>query len=125
MENLWETIAKARGVAINEDFSYSLDGVEYKYRINEKGLEMYEDGQWYSSSRANAFIRGEGKIEREPFRPQRAEVYYTIIHNTATVSYHWGDTTADYERLIAGLVFRTKEEAEAYIPTWKERISNL
>ena len=125
MDNLWETIAKARGVAINEDFSYSLDGVEYKYRINEKGLEMYEDGQWYSSSRANAFIRGEGKIEREPFRPKRAEVYYTIIHNTATVSYHWGDTTADYERLIAGVVFRTREEAEAYIPTWQERINKL
>ena len=125
MENLWELVAKARGVAINEDFSYSLDGVEYKYRINGKGLEMYEDGQWYPSSRANAFIRGEGKIERAPFRPKRAEVYYTIIHNTATVSYHWGDTTADYERLIAGVVFRTREEAEDYIPTWIERINKL
>ena len=125
MENLWETIAKARGVKLDEEFLYSLDGTKYKYRINEKGLEMYEDGQWYSSSRANAFIRGEGKIEREPFRPKRVEVYYTIIHNTATVSYHWGDTTADYERLIAGVVFRTREEAEAYIPTWIERINKL
>ena len=125
MENLWEMIAKARGVEINEEFSYSWDGTSYKYRINEKGLEIYQDGQWYPSSRANIFIRGEGKIEREPFRPQRAEVYYTIIHNTATVSYHWADTTADYERLIAGLVFRTKEEAEAYIPIWQEIISKL
>ena len=125
MENLWEMIAKARGVEINEEFLYSLDAVMYKYRISEKGLEIYQDEQWYPSSRANVFIKGEGKIERLPFRPKRAEVYYTIIHNTATVSYHWGDTTADYERLIAGVVFRTREEAEAYIPTWKERISKL
>lgn len=125
MENLWEMIAKARGVKLDEEFLYSLDGAKYKYRINGKGLEMYEDGQWYSSSRSNAFIRGEGKIERLPFRPKRTEVYYTIIHNTATVSYHWGDTTADYERLIAGVVFRTREEAEDYIPTWQEIISKL
>ena len=125
MENLWEMIAKARGVEVNEEFFYSLDGAKYKYRINGKCLEMYEDGEWYSSSRSNAFISGEGKIERLPFRPKRVELYYTIIHNTATVSYHWADTTADYERLIAGLVFRTMEEAEAYIPTWKERILKL
>lgn len=118
-------IAKVRGVKLDEEFLYSLDGAKYKYRINVKGLELYEDGQWYSSSRSNAFIRGEGKIERLPFRPKRTEVYYTIIHNTATVSYHWGDTTADYERLIAGVVFRTREEAEAYIPTWIERINKL
>ena len=125
MENLWETIAKARGVELNEEFTYSCDYSNYKYRISEKGLEIYEDGQWYSSSLANDFIRGDGKIERLPFRPKRAEVYYTIIHNTATVSYHWADTTADYERLIAGVVFRTREEAEAYIPTWIERINKL
>jgi len=125
MENLWEMIAKARWVKLDEEFLYSLDGAEYKYRINGKGLEMYEDGQWYPSSRSNAFIRGEGKTERLPFRPERAEVYYTIIHNTATVSYHWADTTTDYERLIAGVVFRTREEAEAYIPTWQERINKL
>ena len=125
MENLWELVAKARGVEINEEFLHSWGDVEYKSRISEKGLEIYDDGQWYSSSRANDFIKGEGKIERLPFRPKRVEVYYTIIHNTATVSYHWADTTADYQRLIAGVVFRTREEAEAYIPTWLERINKL
>ena len=123
MENLWETIAKARGVELNEEFKWAY--FTEKYRIRESGLEHLEDGQWYSSQCAIEFIRGEGKIERLPFRPQRAEVYYTIIHNTATVSYHWADTTADYERLIAGIVFRTREEAEAYIPTWQERINKL
>ena len=127
MENLWEMIAKARGVELDEEFLYSLSYSKYKYRINERCLEYYDDdkSEWIFSLCSSEFIRGEGKIERLPFRPKRAEVYYTIIHNTATVSYHWADTTADYERLIAGVVFRTKQEAEAYIPTWKERISKL
>ena len=118
-------IAKARGVELGEEFLYSWSIFTAKLRINEEGLEIYEDGQWCASIHANTFIRGDGKIERLPFRPQRVEVYYTIIHNTATVSYHWADTTADYERLIAGIVFRTREEAEAYIPTWIERINKL
>ena len=125
MENLWETIAKARGVELGEEFLYSWSSFTNKLRISEEGLEIYEDGQWYASSYAHVFIKGEGKIERLPFRPKRVEVYYTIIHNTATVSYHWADTTADYERLISGLVFRTREEAEAYLPTWQERINKL
>ena len=125
MENLWEMIAKARDVELGEEFLYSWSSFTYKLRISEEGLEIYEDGQWFSSSCANVFIKGIGEIERLPFRPKRAEVYYTIIHNTATVSYHWADTTADYERLIAGVVFRTREEAEAYIPTWIERINKL
>ena len=125
MENLWEMIAKARGVKLNEEFLYSWGGLTNKLRISEEGLEVYGDGRWHASSYVRAFIKGEGKIERLPFRPKRVEVYYTIIHNTATVSYHWADTTADYERLIAGVVFRTREEAEAYIPTWIERINKL
>ena len=123
MENLWEMIAKARGVAINEVFKWQ--GSKYKI-TNYEGLLVLEDG-WVKSRSVLSFIRGgdDCVIERLPFRPQRAEVYYTIIHNTATVSYHWADTTADYERLIAGVVFRTREEAEAYIPTWQERINKL
>ena len=123
MENLWKMIAEARGVELDEEFKWS--NLTDKYRIRESGLEHFEDGQWCNSLRAIEFIVGIGEIEKLPFRPKRAEVYYTIIHNTATVSYHWADTTADYERLIAGVVFRTREEAEAYLPTWKERISKL
>ena len=127
MDNLWELVAKARGVELNEEFLYSWGTPRYKYKISERGLEYYNKdvGRWTFSECSSEFIEGVGEIERLPFRPKRAEVYYTIIHNTATVSYHWADTTADYERLIAGVVFRTREEAEAYIPTWIERINKL
>ena len=127
MDNLWETIAKARGVELNEEFKWN----DLTYKITDyDGLLVLDCSgvwMWVKSKSVLSFIRGgdDCVIERLPFRPQRVEVYYTIIHNTATVSYHWGDTTADYERLIAGVVFRTREEAEAYIPTWIERINKL
>lgn len=125
MENLWKMIAKARGVELDEEFLYSLGGAKYKYRISGKGLEMYEDGQWYSSSRSNAFIRGEGTIEKLPFRPQKDDVYYTFCLNKEVIPSEWSDDSIDFARLIAGVVFRTREEAEDYLPPWKERISKL
>lgn len=125
MENLWEMIAKARGVELNEEFLYAWDAIKRKYRINEKGLEIYEEGQWHPSSLANNFIRGEGKIEKLPFRPQIGGRYYTIILNNKASSYEWHGDTSDYARLVLGLVFRTEQEAEAYIPTWQEIISKL
>ena len=125
MENLWEMIAKARGIEINEEFLYSLDALMYKYRISEKGLEIYQDEQWYPSSRANVFIKGEGEIERLPFRPQIGDNYFTTFTNNSVITEMWVDSAEDYTRLITGLVFRTREEAEAYLPTWQEKISKL
>ena len=121
MENLWEMITKARGVKIDEEFEWN--GLRYKITKYD-GLLVLDDF-WVRSDSVVGFIRGGGKFKRLPFRPQRTEVYYTIIHNTDAVSSHWADTTEDYGRLIAGIVFRTREEAEAYINTWIERINKL
>ena len=125
MENLWETIAKARGVEIKEEFLYSLDGAEYRYRINGKGLEMYEDGHWYPSSRSNAFIKGEGKIEREPFVPKMGETYWSYHDEVKPCNYTWTGCLFDCINKITGIVFRTKEEAEDYLPTFKERLKEV
>lgn len=125
MENLWETIAKSRGVEMNEEFSYSWSIFTFKLRISEEGLEVYEDGRWCSSSCANIFIKGDGEIERLPFRPQIGGRYYTTFTNNSVITEMWLDSAADYARLIVGLVFRTREEAKAYLPTWQEKISKL
>ena len=125
MENLWGKIAKARGVELDEEFLFSWNNFTYKYRIRESGLEYFDKGQWYNSLLAIEFIRGEGKIEKVPFRPQKGDWYYTLYLNKEVIDSEWVDNSVDYARLIAGIVFRTEQEARAYIPTWQERISKL
>ena len=88
MENLWGMIAKARGVELNEEFTLVYMGSKYKHKITNYGLNIFIGEEWCGSRAVDEFIRGEGTIEKIPFRPQRGEVYYTIIHNTAPVSYH-------------------------------------
>ena len=125
MENLWETIAKARGLELNEEFILCTNGLEYKHRITPNGLEAFRHEGWYCSYGINEFIRGVGVIEKLPFRPQKYGTYYTFYLNKEVTYSKWNDNSVDYARLIAGIVFRTREEAEANLPTWQERISKL
>lgn len=127
MNYIKEVVEKVLPVDVGEEFNIILNDGRYcthnPFKFTETDL-VNNDGD-INNNYIIYLISGYYIIERLPFRPKRTEVYYAIIHNTATVSYHWADTTADYERLIAGLVFRTREEAEAYIPTWIERINTL
>lgn len=127
MDNLWEMIAKARGVELDEEFIWDYKGFKYKHRITTYGLQILVEDKWFGThSSTTAFIEGAGTIEKIPFRPQEGGVYYTFYLINKEVAYStWDNTSVDYARLIAGIVFRTREEAEAYIPIWQERISKL
>ena len=125
MENLWEMIAKARGLELNEEFILINRGLEYKHKITIDGLRVFRQGEWYGTSSIDGFIRGEGVIEKIPFRPQKGDSYYTIVNENEVIISLWENRSIDYTRLISGVVFRTREEAKAYIPTWQERISKL
>ena len=125
MENLWEMIAKARGVKIDEEFMLVYMGSKCKHKITTYGLNIFIGEEWCGSRAVDEFIRGEGEIEKIPFRPQIGEDYYTYAGKGEVFASFWDNRSIDYARFIAGLVFRTREEAEAYIPTWRERISKI
>ena len=125
MENLWEMIAKARGLELNEEFMLVYSGSKHKIRVTTQGFHIFVDNKWVETNITDEFIKGKGEIEKIPFRPQKCNSYYTIINKGEVIISLWEDRSVDYTRLIAGVVFRTREEAKAYIPTWKERISKL
>ena len=125
MENLWNLIAKARGVELNEEFILVYMGSKCKHKITTYGLNIFIGEEWGGSRAVDEFIRGEGEIEKLPFRPQVDDSYYTIINENEVIISLWENRSIDYTRLISGVVFRTREEAEAYIPTWLNRISKL
>ena len=125
MENLWKMIAKARGLELDEEFMLVHSGRKYKLRVTTQGFNIFVDNQWEETNITDEFIKGEGVIEKIPFRPQVEDSYYTIINENEVIISLWENRSIDYTRLIAGVVFRTREEAKAYVPTWKERISKL
>ena len=114
-------IAKARGVELDEEFIWKC----LRYKVTAYDGLLVLDGSWIMSNSVVGFIKGEGVIEKIPFRPQKGGVYYTFYLNKEVTYSKWNDNSVDYARLIAGMVFRTEQEAIAYIPTWQERISKL
>ena len=126
MENLWEMIAKARGLELNEEFFMSNGVNRCKCRVTEKRLEVLGiSGEWTASCLTDELIRGEFIIEKLPFRPQKGDSYFTIVNGNEVVISLWENRSIDYTRLIARVVFRTREGAEDYVPTWLDRISKL
>ena len=120
MENLWEMIAKARGIALDEEFKWQ--GSNYKI-TNYDGLLVFADG-WVRSNSVVSFIKGDGKIEKLPFSPKMGENYWTYYTNQEIYieTYCWNDSAFDKERKLLGIVFRTGQEAKDYLPTWKKRL---
>ena len=126
MENLWEIIAKARGVELDEEFLYSLGNFEYKYRISERGLEYYDNdgGRWTFSECSSEFIKGIGKIEKIPFTPKVGDEYWTYSNGIKPCigKCIWNNICYDKERKLLRIVFRTRHGAKIYLETWEKRL---
>ena len=122
MENLWEMIAKARGVELNEEFKWN--GSIYK--IAEYDGLLVLDCSWVRSNSVVSFIKGYGKIEKLPFLPKMGENYWTYTgcgdNEPYIDKYIWHNLYYDKERKLFGIVFRTKQEAKDYLPTWLKRL---
>ena len=62
---------------------------------------------------------------KKRWRAEEDNEYYFIDSKFGIRSYNDNYAISDNNRYMNGNYFRTKEEAEAYLPIWKERISNL
>ena len=136
MENLWEMIAKERGVELGEEFIWRVKGRADKCKITlEQGLLFFAEcvNTFLNSMVCQEFIAGEGEITKLPFVPKHNETYWTVEFsndNEETIEPHanmttWWGFKDDYLNKMTGLVFRTKEEAESYLPTFKERLKEV
>ena len=123
MENLWEMIAKDRGVELNEEFKWN--GLIYQITDYDGLLVLDCSCAWVTSGRIHGFIKGEGKIEKIHFLPKVGETYWTYtdgVYAPIVRRYSWDNSCYDKERKLLGIVFRTEQEAKDYLPTWEKRL---
>ena len=134
MKNLFELIAKERNLALNEEFHWSEfePRIGGKYKITTDNGLIYFDkhiGNYIRSEYLEEFIKGIGKITKLPFQPKQGEEYWIIDFTHDNTPYVinpiWKEHSSDYEHKMLGIVFRTKEEAEAYIPTYLEKLKEM
>lgn len=127
-KSLYPEIAKMLGVELGEEFKVD-DELMCKnliFKFTEHGLDykQLDDEYWRSGDfvhyKLDYLLSGYSKIIKLPFKPKLKEMFWrpviginrkpTRVENTL-----WLGTTHDLALLALGMVYRTKEEAEAHL----------
>ena len=126
MNYLKEVAEKILQVGIGEEFKIILDGGDYSihnpFKFTETDL-VNNDGDILNGY-ISTLITGDYKIEKIPFVPKVGENYCTYYNSQEIYieTYCWSNSSFDKERKLLVIIFRTKQEAKDYLPTWLKRL---
>ena len=127
-KNILPEIAKMLDVEMYEKFKIEGMSSDLVFRIGVDGLEMErfdyaeDDRIWVNLASCNFvdLLTGKAKIVKLPWKPKRKDKYWTLYingHNKLDIYWNiWTEEIAEFARLKAGWVYRTKEEAYAALP---------
>lgn len=128
MTNLIPEIAKMLGVELGEEFKIK-GHEELTYRFASDGLKLTYDNNIELSDIAAkvafvALLNGKDEIVKMPWKPKKEERCWYIItdpdcdneESLIAVEDWWYGSFDEQIALKAGVVFRTREEAEAALP---------
>lgn len=133
-KNLIPEIAKMLGVELGEEFKIKgYDGLTYK--LTDNGLELTTvDGQktkWFDNGALNSLLKGKMEIVKLPWKPKEGTEVYTFSFTTHeynsrfcphkgvwyVTKWNWAGFPWQIAALDKGWVFRTKQEAQAALPS--------
>ena len=127
MNYIKDIVEKVLPVDIGEEFNIILDNGAYSvhnpFKFTETDL-VNKDGDNITSY-IGYLVTGEYKIKKLPFAPKMGENYFTysVDFILPVIEYYsWGNSCYDKERKLLGIVYRTEQEAEDYLPTWEKRL---
>ena len=124
MSYIKDIVEKVLPVGIGEEFNIILDDGRYcmynPFKFTETDLIDTHGGVF--TAYIGRIITQEYKIEKIPFKPKIGENHWSYDDELKPCQYTWTGHPFDYIDKMLGLVFRTKEEAENYLPTFKERL---
>lgn len=133
-KNLMPEIMKMLGVEYNEKFQLDNYGTEsakgnlFCFNENNGLLMVYPDGVSCSANElVYGILCGYYKIVKLPWEPTPRSVYWTIVFKgdgkPFATSRVWSGFSVDFSRKALGMVYRTREEAEAHMAEDYERLT--
>ena len=118
-------IIKILGVEYGEEFKIRRHDYEvcengiYAFFENEGLMKKNEQGEFdnNSSIEFEDLCLGNYEIVKLPWEPKKDERYYIpSVSNQCVQEYFWKGYTLDFAMKALGMVYRTREEAEAHWP---------
>jgi hypothetical protein len=120
-KNLLPEIAKMLGVELGEEFKVEGDNRTYWF-----DLDGLHSGEYVAEDEDDAMLHdllcGEVEIIKIPWKPKLNERYWTFMSSLEggklyVLNYMWDNSVIDVALHKVGWVFRTREEAQAALPS--------
>ena len=131
-KNLIPEIIKILGVEYGEAFKIRRPD----YEVCEKGIYAFFEGEGLMKKNKQGVFDSNSSIEFEdlclgnyeivklPWEPKyKEEYFYPNIRQKTVAIEQWTDETFDYAMKVLGMVYRTREEAEAHMAEDYERLT--
>ena len=124
--NYIKEVARLLGYDVGEEFNIIFGNGEYSdynpFKFTETSL-VDKDGE-VVNNHIGCIITGYYNTEKIPFAPKIGEYYWTYSNgiNSCIGKCIWNNICYDKERKLLGIVFRTRQEAKDYLPTWEKRL---
>ena len=131
-KNLIPEIINLLGVELEEAFKIRRPD----YEVCENGIYAFFDGKGLmkrneqgefdnnSSIEFEDLCLGNYEIVKLPWEPKKDERYYIpSVSNQCVQKYFWHEYTLDFAMKALGMIYRTKEEAEAHLAEDYERLT--
>lgn len=125
--NKMKEVAKALGYEVGEEFNLIFTDGKYSrynpFKFTETDLVDTFGGVF--TNYIGRIITGEYKIEKTPFVPKMGEKFFSYgagLERPYIEQLVWANICYDRERKLLGIIFKTKQEALNYLPTWQKRL---
>lgn len=121
-KTLIPNIAELLGVELDEEFQIRSSGCKkcepgiYKFDLGEGLVKKDENGVFNSNSSVEFedLCLGNYEIVKLPWEPVRGDNYFfPSLPKNCVVKLIWTDNTYDYALKALGMVYRTRDEAQA------------
>ena len=126
-KNLMPEVAALLGVEIGEEFIIQNADRKENVVLAMDGFHVIQPNDVLGPDHGkllSKMLQGLYEVKKIPWEPQRGDVYFIL--NTMALfieSFVWGDSTFDYAAKNMGIIYRTKDEAEAHFAEDYERLT--
>ena len=126
-KNCMVAVAKMLGVELGEEFIIENSDRKETVVLAADGFHVIQPNNVLSPDHGKLLskvLQGLYEVKKIPWEPKKDERYYIpSVSNQCVQKYFWHEYTLDFAMKALGMIYRTKEEAEAHFAEDYEKLT--
>ena len=126
-KNFMAAVAKLLGVELGEEFIIENKDSKETVVFAADGFHVIQPNNVVGPDHGKLLskvLQGLYEVKKKPWVPKKDERYYIpSVSNQCVQKYFWHEYTLDFAMKALGMIYRTKEEAEAHFAEDYEKLT--